>query len=164
MQMIPALIQGLADAAPELIGYLPELVTMISTTILDNLPLILDAGIQLLFAVLQGVVTAVPQLIGYMPQIIGSLFRALVSGVGTPIACCLGQVIVLLLIDLYETRVIFCRHRIAIPHDNLSLRNMYDGSVTSHHMIGILQDGKRDRARGKDSIGYYDGIKLFHTS
>ena len=83
MQMIPALINGIANALPELIAYLPELVLAIDQTIMDNFPLIIDAGINLLAALLQGIVSTVPQLIAYTPVIISNLFQALIRGVST---------------------------------------------------------------------------------
>ena len=50
---------------------------------MDNFPLIIDAGINLLAALLQGIVSTVPQLIAYTPVIISNLFQALIRGVST---------------------------------------------------------------------------------
>ena len=83
MQMIPALIGGLAAALPDLIGYLPEIVVTITEVILDNLPLIIATGVQALVALIQGLGQALPQLISYTPTIIANLVKTLLAGLGS---------------------------------------------------------------------------------
>ena len=80
------------------------------------------------------------------------------------VARCLGQVVVFLLIDLYQPLPIRFRYRIAVSHDHLCLRHVSDGPVAGHHMSSFLQDGKGNGVRGELAVGNNDSIKLFHTS
>ncbi len=80
------------------------------------------------------------------------------------VACCLGQIVVFLLIDLYQPRAVLVRNRIAVSHDHLCLRYVSDGTVAGHHMSSFLQDVKGNGVRGERSVSNNDSIKLFHTS
>lgn len=73
-------VSALHDVTVELIGYLPEIVLGISGALLDNLPLLIDAGIALLTALTEGLVKALPELLAYTPTIIVKMVSTLLRG------------------------------------------------------------------------------------
>lgn len=79
LQLIAALMQGIAAALPTLIGELPKMVTEIVKVIIQNLPLIIDAGFQILIGLIQGIVQALPQLIEMIPEIVQTIISVLVE-------------------------------------------------------------------------------------
>lgn len=73
VQLITALVQGLADAAPTLI---PAMVTAIITmvnSLIQNAGLLVSAALQLTQALADGLIIALPTLIAALPQIIVSI-------------------------------------------------------------------------------------------
>lgn len=79
LQLVTALLQGIAAALPTLIGELPKMVTQIVQVIIQNLPLIIDAGFQILIGLIQGIVQALPQLIEMIPEIVQTIITVLVE-------------------------------------------------------------------------------------
>ena len=80
--IITALINGLVTIIQTLAQMLPELMPVIVDAILgiipiliDNLPLFIKAGWQLITGLLEGIIRSVPTLLSYIPKIISSLFN-----------------------------------------------------------------------------------------
>ena len=80
--IITALINGLVTINQTLAQMLPELMPTIIDAILgiipiliDNLPLFIKAGWQLITGLLEGIIRSVPTLLSYIPKIISSLFN-----------------------------------------------------------------------------------------
>lgn len=80
--IITALINGLVTITQTLAQMLPELMPVIIDAILgiipiliDNLPLFINAGWQLITGLLEGIIRSVPTLLSYIPKIISSLFN-----------------------------------------------------------------------------------------
>lgn len=80
--IITALINGLVTIIQTLAQMLPELMPTIIDAILgiipiliDNLPLFIKAGWQLITGLLEGIIRSVPTLLSYIPKIISSLFN-----------------------------------------------------------------------------------------
>ena len=80
--IIQALITGLVTIIQTLAQMLPELMPVIIDAILgiipiliDNLPLFIKAGWQLITGLLEGIIRSVPTLLSYIPKIISSLFN-----------------------------------------------------------------------------------------
>ena len=71
-QILNSLIQGILASIPQLIS-----VTLVMG-LLDNIDLLIDAGIQLIFGLADGLINALPILIEKAPEIIQKLFDALV--------------------------------------------------------------------------------------
>lgn len=80
--IITALINGLVTIIQTLAQMLPELMPTIIDAILgiipiliDNLPLFIKAGWQLITGLLEGIIRSVPTLLSHIPKIISSLFN-----------------------------------------------------------------------------------------
>lgn len=80
--IITALINGLVTIIQTLAQMLPELMPVIIDAMLgiipiliDNLPLFIKAGWQLITGLLEGIIRSVPTLLSYIPEIISSLFN-----------------------------------------------------------------------------------------
>lgn len=80
--IITALINGLVTIIQTLAQMLPELMPVIIDAILgiipiliDNLPLFIKAGWQLITGLSEGIIRSVPTLLSYIPKIISSLFN-----------------------------------------------------------------------------------------
>lgn len=80
--IITALINGLVTIIQTLAQMLPELMPVIIDAILgiipiliDNLPLFIKAGWQLITGLLEGIIRSVPTLLSYIPKLISSLFN-----------------------------------------------------------------------------------------
>lgn len=80
--IITALINGLVTIIQTLAQMLPELMPTIIDAILgiipiliDNLPLFIKAGWQLITGLLEGIIRSIPTLLSYIPKIISSLFN-----------------------------------------------------------------------------------------
>lgn len=80
--IITALINGLVTIIQTLAQMLPELMPTIIDAILgiipiliDNMPLFIKAGWQLITGLLEGIIRSVPTLLSYIPKIISSLFN-----------------------------------------------------------------------------------------
>ncbi len=82
--MITNLAVGILEALPSLIEQLPAIITGFVGCITENLPLIIETGINLLIQFAGGIIQAIPQLVEQLPAIIS----AIVSGLGSM----LGQI------------------------------------------------------------------------
>ena len=79
IEIILALIKGIAEVTPELIPAIMECIYEIIDVIIDSLPDILDAGIEILLALIDGIVTAIPRLIEKLPEIIIKIVTTLIQ-------------------------------------------------------------------------------------
>ena len=77
--MLTAIITGLTEAIPQLVSYIPTIIDTLITTLLDNLPLIIDCAIQLLVALINGLIQALPQLVAMTPKIIWTIVTTLIE-------------------------------------------------------------------------------------
>lgn len=68
------IILALAQALPDMIPIIIEAVLALIPILLDNLPLFIDAGIQLTVGLIKGIIMSIPKLLEYIPKIIGSIF------------------------------------------------------------------------------------------
>lgn len=93
-QMLPTiittLINGIIQIANSLATQLPTIIPIVINAILDgllkildNIPLLINAGVQLLVGLANGLVTAIPQLIDRLPEIIEALINALIAYIPT---------------------------------------------------------------------------------
>lgn len=124
MGLLLKVLQGMADALPNILTFIVTMLVAIINTIsanmpeivqtgmalimglvqglLDNLPQILQAGLQLLLALVQGIVTAIPQLVAQMPVIIASITRTLIANLPQIINAGI-QLLMALITGLVET-------------------------------------------------------------
>jgi hypothetical protein len=79
LQMVIALANGLAQAAPTMIPQITELIIQIVNILVSNAPLLIQAAVALLLALVQGLIAALPILIEAMPQIIGAIVNAIIA-------------------------------------------------------------------------------------
>ena len=70
------------NALPELIDALPEIITTIIDFITDNLPEIIEMGIELTVQLAAGLIQAIPQLVAKIPEIIAAIVTGLGKAVG----------------------------------------------------------------------------------
>lgn len=82
--ILTSLIQGLTTIMTSLAEILPELIPLIIEAILglipvliDNLPLFIEAGFQLIIGLVTGLINAIPTLLGMIPELIASIFNYL---------------------------------------------------------------------------------------
>lgn len=68
-----SLADGLLEALPILIDKIPVIIDKLIMAITDNLPKIIEMGIELTIKLAVGIIKAIPQLIAKIPQIISSL-------------------------------------------------------------------------------------------
>ena len=61
IDLLTELINGISQTLPNLIPIAVESITTIVTTLLDNIDLIIDAGIELILALAEGLINALPQ-------------------------------------------------------------------------------------------------------
>lgn len=79
LQMVAQIAQALGGMLPQLLPVIINTVVMLVETLLDNIGLLIDAGIALLIGLADGLVAALPQLIAKIPVIITKLLSALTS-------------------------------------------------------------------------------------
>ena len=80
--IIKGLAEGLLNALPQLVEALPEIIITIVNFITDNLPAIIEMGIELIVQLAVGLVKAIPQLVAALPQIIAAIVEGLGQAVG----------------------------------------------------------------------------------
>lgn len=71
----------MTNAIPQLIGYVPQIISSIVKTLTENLPQIISSAIDIILALVSGLGEALPELIGYVPEIISSMVTALLNAV-----------------------------------------------------------------------------------
>lgn len=73
LDLIVSLVQGLANALPKLIEYVPQIILNLIIAIGENLPAIVQAGIDIIIAIITGIWECVPKLLEQIPKIITQL-------------------------------------------------------------------------------------------
>lgn len=76
-----SLIKGIEVTIPQLIPQIVTVVVEIVKTLIDNLPLILDAALQLVVGLAQGILDALPVLIEALPQIITGIVDFVIGAI-----------------------------------------------------------------------------------
>jgi len=77
IQILIALIEGIAQSIPQLIPKIVEALITCVETIIDNIDLIIAAGVDILLALVEGIMNSLPMLISKIPEIITKLVMAL---------------------------------------------------------------------------------------
>lgn len=67
------LAKGIANAMPDIIKNVPQIVINIAGVINDNAPKILVAGVQLIAILLKGLIQSIPTLIANVPKIVQAI-------------------------------------------------------------------------------------------
>ena len=75
--LIPPLVSAIGGMLPELIPIAIDAVLTIVETLLDNIDMLIDSGIELLMGLADGLIAALPRLIDKAPVIIGKLVGAI---------------------------------------------------------------------------------------
>lgn len=73
---ISTILEGLGTLISTM---LPQILPIINQIIIDNLPIIIEAGMQLLIALITGIITAIPQLVAAIPEIFAAMKNAFVA-------------------------------------------------------------------------------------
>ncbi|WP_368251339.1 phage tail protein [Enterococcus sp. 2201sp1_2201st1_B8_2201SCRN_220225] len=81
MQIVTALVMGLATAMPTLIPATVQAIITIVQGLIANMPMLLNAALQLITGLAQGLITALPMLIAALPTIINSLVSFFINSV-----------------------------------------------------------------------------------
>lgn len=79
IQILLALVLGIAESLPELIPTIVDTVMLIVETLLDNLDLLIEAAIQIIVALADGLIMALPRLLERLPEIMIKLVGAFVK-------------------------------------------------------------------------------------
>lgn len=79
VQIILALVDGIAKALPSLIPAVVQAILTIVQNLINNIDQIIDAGIQLIMGLVDGLIEAIPLIIDAIPQIIDSLLNAIIN-------------------------------------------------------------------------------------
>lgn len=79
MQMLAQVISAIGGMLPQLIPTIINAVVMMAETLIDNIDLIIDAGIALILGLADGLLEAIPQLIDKIPVIIDKLIAAILK-------------------------------------------------------------------------------------
>ena len=95
LSMITQLAMGIAQALPELIPTIVDVVLTIVETLIDNVDLLIDAALQLIMGLADGLITALPKLLEKGPEIITKLVESLIQNLPKIIACALELMIAL---------------------------------------------------------------------
>lgn len=84
MEIIFALIEGVADALPSLIPQIVDIVILMVNTLLSsqNIVRLVNAAISIIGALAQGLIKGIPTLLKALPQIISNIVSGLAQGVG----------------------------------------------------------------------------------
>ena len=80
-QLIAGLATGLAKSLPKLVPTIVDVVLKIVQTLIDNIPLLIDAALQLITGLAQGIINAIPVIVAALPQVITSLIDGLLSAI-----------------------------------------------------------------------------------
>lgn len=79
IDIVLQVINALTKALPGLIPVIVDTVIMLAETLIDNIDMIIDAGIALLLGLADGLIEALPRLIEKIPVIIDKLITAIVN-------------------------------------------------------------------------------------
>lgn len=73
LNLIMNIWQGMVDGLPQLIEYVPQIISNIAGLINDNAPKILETGIQMIATLVEGIIEAIPVIVENIPQIIQAI-------------------------------------------------------------------------------------------
>lgn len=79
LTMVTSCITALAKMLPDIIPVVIDTVIMVAETLLDNIDMIIDAGIKLIIGLANGLIKALPQLVSKIPTIISKLVTAITN-------------------------------------------------------------------------------------
>lgn len=80
-ELISSLVNGFAnpEGITNIVNAAIELITNLVTSLLENAPMLIEAGLNLIVALVQGLVGAIPTLVESLPQIIQAIVTALIE-------------------------------------------------------------------------------------
>lgn len=81
--MLAQFVQTLAEKLPDLIPVIVEGLIAVADVIVNNLDLIIDAGIQLILGLIQGLEKALPILIAKLPEILQKVAQTIIQNLPT---------------------------------------------------------------------------------
>ena len=135
---------GLTQALPTLIPTIVQVILTIVQILVENLPLLIDAALQLILALTQGLLIALPTLIAAIPQLIAAIVTAILNSLPM-IGSAALQLIVALAYGLLS---------------NIPVLVVAVGELFVAVGSAILDFIRQTPERGKDIIrGLTDGIK-----
>ena len=79
MDMVSQVLSALGEMLPTMIPMVINAILDLVETLLDNIDMVIDAGIALLMGLADGIVTAIPQLVDRLPVIIDKVVQAIVN-------------------------------------------------------------------------------------
>lgn len=77
------LVQGLAQALPTLLPAAVQMITTLITALIEQAPMLIQSGMQLLQGLVQGIMNSLPTLIAAIPQILQALLDAFTTALPT---------------------------------------------------------------------------------
>ena len=75
------IVNGISSMLPTLLPALVELIAYTATTLIDQLPALLDCALQLIIGLADGILAALPVLVAALPEVITSIVEFLVSSI-----------------------------------------------------------------------------------
>lgn len=81
MTIFTGIVSGISSMLPTLLPALVELISYVVTTLIAQLPQLLECALQLIMGLAQGLLNALPVLIAQLPQIITGIVTFLVSSI-----------------------------------------------------------------------------------
>ena len=81
VDIFTGIVNGISSMLPTLLPALVELIAYTVTTLIDQLPALLDGALQLIIGLADGVLAALPVLIEALPEVISSIVQFLISAV-----------------------------------------------------------------------------------
>lgn len=75
------IVNGISSMLPTLLPALVELIAYTVTTLIDQLPALLDCALQLIIGLADGILAALPVLVAALPEVITSIVEFLVSSI-----------------------------------------------------------------------------------
>ena len=100
-EVIVNLLTGIVENLPNLIPAIIDVVLKIVDTLIENLPLIIDAAIQIIIAIIKGIAEALPDLIPKIVEVVLTIVETLIDNIDLLIEAAV-QLIVALAIGLVK--------------------------------------------------------------
>lgn len=79
--LVQELTNGILSALPIILEQLPVIIDNICNALLEGLPLLLDAGIQLFMSIVDALPTIIEALVGALPQIIETIINTVINAI-----------------------------------------------------------------------------------
>ena len=77
--LLPPLLEAILAVLPQLTAVIPQIIMTIFQVITENLPTIINAGVQILLTLIDGLTKGIPQLIAMLPTIITTITTTLLN-------------------------------------------------------------------------------------